>query len=114
MFPSGDSVKLKMKKLTYIFDIDGTICTDTKGKYEEAIPYLERIDRINQLYDNGHHIFFFTSRGSCTGIDWKDLTKQQLVKWGAKYHELIFGKPSYDLFICDKAINSKVFFERRN
>jgi len=35
----------------------------------------------------------------------------QLIEWGAKYHQVKLGKPHYDLFICDKAINTDVFFE---
>jgi len=31
-------------------------------------------------------------------------TKYQLKKWNLKYHRLIFGKPSFDLFIDDKSI----------
>ena len=31
------------------------------------------------------------------------LTKNQLKKWKVKYHHLIMGKPSYDLFVDDKA-----------
>ena len=39
----------------YVFDIDGTICTNTYGDYESAKPYKERIDSIvilvlNQMY----------------------------------------------------------------
>jgi hypothetical protein len=30
---------------------------------------------------------------------------QQLDAWGVKYHELRLGKPVYDLFIDDKAMN---------
>ena len=31
------------------------------------------------------------------------LTKNQLNKWGCKYHHLSVGeKPHYDLLICDK------------
>ena len=29
-------------------------------------------------------------------------TKKQLNNWGLKYNQLIFGKPSYDLFVDDK------------
>ena len=29
-------------------------------------------------------------------------TKNQLKKWNLKYHKLIMGKPSYDIFIDDK------------
>ena len=30
------------------------------------------------------------------------LTKKQLKKWNLKYHKLIMGKPSYDVFVDDK------------
>lgn len=33
-----------------------------------------------------------------------NFTKKQLNKWGVKYHELIFGKPSYDILIDDKCL----------
>ena len=29
---------------------------------------------------------------------------KQLKKWDVKYHKLIFGKPSFDLYIDDKAL----------
>ena len=54
---------------TYVFDIDGTICTNTYGEYENAEPYLEKIKKINSLYSRGNYIKYFTARGSGTGID---------------------------------------------
>ena len=33
----------------------------------------------------------------------KKLTTNQLKRWGVLYHKIEFGKPSYDLFIDDKA-----------
>ena len=33
-----------------------------------------------------------------------NFTKNQLKKWNLKYDRLIFGKPSFDLFIDDKSI----------
>jgi histidinol phosphatase-like enzyme len=96
--------------MRYIVDIDGTICTNTYGKYEEAVPLAENIKKINCLYDDGYQIIYWTARGSTTGIDWTELTTQQLEEWGVKYTELRMRKPDYDLFICDKAINSEEFF----
>lgn len=90
---------------TYVFDIDGTICTNTSGKYDLASPFEERIIFINKLYEEGHYIKFFTARGSSTGIDWTYLTKKQLNEWGALYHELILGKPEGDIYIDDKGYN---------
>jgi len=38
------------------------------------------------------------------------LTKMQLDIWGCKYHELILGKPSGDIYIDDKGMNANDFF----
>ena len=89
--------------MIYIFDIDGTLCTNENDDYSFATPLNKRIDIVNKLYDDGHTIKIFTARGSATGIDWKELTKKQLVEWKVKHHELIFGKPHADVFIDDKA-----------
>ena len=89
-------------------DIDGTICTNrTTLDYLLAEPIYENIKKANKLYDEGHTIVYWTARGTVTGVNWKDKTEDQLKKWGVKYHEVRVGKPYYDLFICDKAINVK-------
>ena len=36
-----------------------------------------------------------------------DQAQKQLKKWKLKYHNLIMGKPSYDLFVDDKAFGFK-------
>ena len=84
-------------------DIDETICTSPDDRnYANAIPIQERIERINELYDDGHTIIYWTARGAKTGIDWREVTEKQFDEWGVKYHELYLDKPAYDLLICDK------------
>tara|TARA_A100001515_G_scaffold144096_1_gene147123 strand:+ start:7596 stop:7904 length:309 start_codon:yes stop_codon:yes gene_type:complete len=93
-------------------DMDETICF-YKGdrKYPDAVPDLNRIEQINKLYDEGNKITYYTARGAQSGIDWREVTENQLKSWGCKYHGLSVGeKPHYDLLICDKAINSEDFF----
>lgn len=97
------------ESLTYCFDIDGTICSNTEGKYEEAKPFTTRIDAVNRLFDEGHTIKYFTARGSTTGVDWRELTESQLAAWGARYHQLILGKPYAHIFVDDRAVNSEDF-----
>ena len=53
----------------------------------------------------------FTARGSTTKIEWKEITRDQLNKWGLKYHELKLKKPFGDVYIDDKAINDRLFFK---
>jgi hypothetical protein len=89
-------------------DIDETIChSPDKPNYTTSIPIAENIAKANKLYDEGHLIVYWTARGTATGIDWTNTTKNQLAQWGVKYHDLKFGKPSYDLFIDDKNLNTE-------
>ena len=47
---------------------------------------------------------------SQTEIDKAKIWEAQMKEWKAKFHELKLGKPMYDLFICDKAVNSRDYF----
>jgi len=89
--------------LIYV-DIDNTICaTPDNLEYDKAVPMAENIEKINNLFEQGNRIVYWTARGCVTGIDWTDVTTKQLDSWGAKYHELRMNeKPPYDLLICDK------------
>lgn len=93
--------------MIYVFDLDNTLCATSSSKnYSESIPFLNVIKQVNNLKKEGHYIKIFTARGSGSGIDWHDLTKQQLLDWGVEYDELILGKPSYDICIDDKSISA--------
>jgi dTDP-glucose 4,6-dehydratase len=93
-------------------DIDETICEYMgERNYPDARPIVENIEKINNLYDDGNTIIYWTARGTVTGIDWREVTENQFREWGVKYHDLKFGKPAYDLFIDDKNINSETFFQ---
>lgn len=94
----------------YCFDIDQTICLSAPGEYESAKPLVERIKRVNQLYEAGNYIIFLTARGSLIKKDFSELTRNQLNTWGVKYHELHMGKPFADYYIDDKAVTDTEFF----
>jgi hypothetical protein len=100
--------------MIYYVDIDETICFyEGERNYPDAMPLTENIEKINNLYDAGNTIVYWTARGSQTGINWADVTSKQLSDWNVKYHELKMGKPHYDLFICDKAINTDRYFKEK-
>ncbi len=110
---------IKMK--TYVVDIDGTICYKENwndGDYNLSVPITERIEEINELYDAGNTIIYFTARGMGrhkgnpfkATTDFYVLTERQLEKWGAKYHQLILGKPAGDYYIDDRGIRADDFF----
>ena len=95
-------------------DIDHTICSydESTLDYSKAKPIQKRISKINEMYESGNKIVYWTARGTTTGIDWRKITEKQFQDWNVKYHELKFGKPVYDLFIDDKNINSEEFFKK--
>jgi len=97
--------------MTIYVDIDETICvTPANREYTQSTPIKKNIEKINELYDQGHTIIYWTARGSASGKDHSKITQKQMKEWKAKFHELKLGKPSYDLFICDKAVNSRDYF----
>ncbi len=97
--------------MIYAVDIDGTICTDTKGNYVKCKPYVSVIEKINEMYDDGDTIILFTARGTTSGRDLYDFTKKQVESWNLKFHQLILGKPHFDILIDDKAINNKEWYK---
>ena len=100
--------------MKYYVDIDNTVfrlpyAGSTEYKKHKPIP--ERIAHFNDLYDKCHEIHYFTARGSTSGIDWFDLTKNQLAQAGAKFTGLDVGnKPNFDILIDDKAIQAESYF----
>lgn len=101
-----------MKKKIFCFDIDGVICK-TKGRdYSNAKPISKSILKINELYEKGHYIKIFTARYMGRNNDNIKLAKKQgykktytqLKRWKLKFHKLIIGKPSFDIFVDDKSI----------
>lgn len=105
-----------MKKEILCFDLDNVLCRTVKCHYEQSKPIKKNINFVNKLYENGYYIKIFTARfmgrnNDNINIAKKQaliLTKKQLLSWRVKYHKLIFGKPSFDIYIDDKSL----FFKR--
>ncbi len=97
---------------TICFDIDGIICKTKSSDYKNSKPIQKNINKINQLFDKGFYIKIFTARymgrsnenSKLASKKAKQITLTQLKKWKVKYHKVIFGKPSYSLFIDDRNI----------
>ena len=102
--------------MKYVIDIDGTICKE-EGKVIGREPYMDRIEQINKLYDEGHEIVFYTARGLKSGRGeqhYRPITEQQLKEWGCKYHDLWFKKHDATHYIDDKALRPEEFFDETN
>ena len=94
------------------FDIDGVLCDQVEGNYQDARPNRSMIELLNRLYDRGHRILLYTSRfmGRSNGNReeaeriGRSFTETQLAGWGIRYHELWMGKPRYDVVIDDRSV----------
>ena len=77
----------------YLIDIDGTICDDIPNEEPErmvtAAVYPDALETLNRWYDEGHIIFFFTSRTEAH----REVTEAWLKEHGFKYHGMLMGKP---------------------
>ncbi len=77
----------------YLIDIDGTIGDDIPNeepwRMKDAKIYPDALEMINKWYEEGHVIYFFTSRTE----EHREVTEEWLKKNGFKYHGIIFGKP---------------------
>lgn len=80
-------------KKNYLIDIDGTICDDIPNEEPERMPHAEvypdALEIVNKWYEEGHIIYFFTSRTE----DMRAITEEWLDRNGFKYHGMIMGKP---------------------
>ena len=46
--------------MIYVFDIDGTLYPSKNAEYKKAQPLINRIEKVNRLYDEGHYIKLYT------------------------------------------------------
>ena len=80
-------------------DIDQTLIY-TNSSYSILGLNKKLIDRVNELYENGHTIIIMTGRH----WDKLQLTKYQLEEAGIKYTTLTMGIPPCDIYVNDKMI----------
>jgi uncharacterized HAD superfamily protein len=78
----------------FILDIDGTICENIRNeesseRMANARPFEESIQKINDLYDQGHYVCFFTARTDAH----RQVTEEWLKRHNVKYNQIIFNKP---------------------
>ena len=94
---------MEYEGLSFIFDIDGTICPIKKKdeNYADLVPFPEIVDKIRKYKEGGAKIILFTSRNMNTykgniGMINANTAKVILAwldKWDIPYDEIIYGKP---------------------
>lgn len=95
--------KEECKGVTFIFDIDGTLCPvkEAGQRYEDLVPDGAMVERLVEYRAAGAKIVLFTSRNMRTyegsiGLINANTAKVMLAwldKWEIPYDEIIYGKP---------------------
>ena len=87
------SPTLPNKIKNYLIDIDGTVTEDVPNEEPERMltcePFPDALEVLNDWYDYGHIITFFTSRTE----EHREYTERWLSKHNFKYHHLLMNKP---------------------
>ena len=82
-----------MKGKIILIDIDGTVCDDIKNEdshlYETAEHYPKALKTINDWYEIGSRVTFFTAREEKD----REVTENWLKEKGFKFDGLIMNKP---------------------
>lgn len=111
--------------LTFIFDVDGTLCPIKKEneRYEDVVPFKEMVERIREYKAKGAKIVLLTSRNmnSYNGniglinvntarvlLDWLD-------RWEIPYDEIIYGKPwpgHHGFYVDDRTVRPSEFLSK--
>ena len=110
--------------LSFVFDIDGTICPIKKKEQEyiDLVPYADVVEKLREYKEGGAKIILFTSRnmnsyGGNIGLINANTAKvllQWLDKWDIPYDEIIYGKPwpgKRGFYVDDRAIRPDEFLK---
>ncbi|MEA3229838.1 MAG: phosphoheptose isomerase [archaeon] len=108
---NNGSPKIHPDLKNFLIDIDGVVCEDIPNEEPERMAGAFEIPgarkQINEWYNEGHIITFFTSRTEKE----RNVTEAWLEEHGFDYHSIIFGKPrggNYH-YIDDRQIESTQF-----
>lgn len=113
-----------MDEITYIMDVDGTICP-IKGKderYEDLVPYPEVVEKMRKCKAEGAKFILFSSRNmnsyngniGLINTHTAPILLAWLKKWEIPYDEIVFGKPwpgKKGFYVDDRTIRPKEFLQ---
>lgn len=103
-----------------IMDLDNTISINKNGKYQEATPVTEVINKIREYKMLGFEIVIFSSRNMRTyegnvgkiNVNTLPIIIEWLKKYDVPYDEIIVGKPwcgHEGFYVDDRAIRPREF-----
>lgn len=94
---------------TIVIGLDGVLCQTEGIDYINSVPNEDRIEIVNELYEQNYEIIIDSDRGSDRlggqVSEYYKLTQEQLSYWGVQYHKLRVGvKFKADVILDEKAV----------
>ena len=112
-------------RLTFVFDIDGTICPIKRSdeRYEDLVPFPEMVERIRVYKKQGAKIVLLTSRNmnsyngniGLINVKTAPILLEWLKKWDIPYDEIVYGKPwpgHNGFYVDDRTIRPDEFLQK--
>ena len=112
-------------RLTFVFDIDGTICPIKRPdeRYEDLVPFPEMVERIRVYKEQGAKIVLLTSRNmnsyngniGLINVKTAPILLEWLRKWDIPYDEIVYGKPwpgHNGFYVDDRTIRPDEFLHK--
>ncbi len=94
---------MKYEGMSFIFDVDGTLCPIKKKEeeYADLIPYPQMVEKMREYKAEGAKIILFTSRNmnsyggniGLINVHTAKVMTAWLDQWEIPYDEIIYGKP---------------------
>ncbi len=113
-----------MDELTFVMDVDGTICPIKRKdeRYEDLVPYPEMVAKMREYKARGAKIVLFSSRNmnsyngniGLINANTAPILLEWLKKWEIPYDEIVFGKPwpgKKGFYVDDRTIRPKEFLQ---
>jgi len=113
-----------LEGMSFIFDIDGTICPIKKKneQYADLVPYPEMVGKIRDYKAQGAKIILFTSRNmnsyqgniGMINANTAKIILAWLEKWEIPYDEIIYGKPwpgHRGVYVDDRTVRPDEFLK---
>lgn len=112
------------KQLTFVMDIDGTICPIKKKdqEYADLVPFPEIVEKMREYKEQGAKIVLYSSRNmnsyggnlGLINVHTAPVLIKWLEKWKIPYDEIYFGKPwpgHFGYYVDDRTIRPREFLK---
>ncbi len=116
---------MEYEGMSFIFDVDGTLCPikQKDEEYADLVPYTAMVEKLREYKNGGAKIILFTSRNmnsyhgniGLINANTAKVMTAWLDRWEIPYDEIIYGKPwpgHKGFYVDDRTIRPDEFLTK--